>query len=162
MPRDSATSVRLNASPLENYSGNASNQNTASKQHHSRIEITTKNMIDHMLSEKVWFFKVFIHVIPGTWSISKCCPNSIRIPSWMRNSHCGIFISRHMTAFFILNQSQAASFTQTRALTSAPKIKSCEMTCWKRNQNISRQLAACQLKLLEQCGRSVYPRIHRD
>ena len=27
--------------------------------------------------------------IPGAWSISKCCPNSIRIFSWLRNSHCG-------------------------------------------------------------------------
>ena len=35
------------------------------------------------------FFIVFIHVIPRSWSISKCCPNSIRIPSWLRNSHCG-------------------------------------------------------------------------
>ena len=47
-------------------------------------------MIDHMLSEQLYlFFIVFIHVIPGTWSISKCCPNSKRISSWLRNSHCG-------------------------------------------------------------------------
>ena len=26
------------------------------------------------------------------------------------------------------------------------------MTCWKRNQNVSRHLAACQLPQLEQCG----------
>ena len=52
----SATSVRFNIGPLESYSGNASNQDTASKQHHSRIEITTKNMIDHMLSEQLYFF----------------------------------------------------------------------------------------------------------
>ena len=46
-------------------------------------------MIDHILSEQLYlFFIVFINVIPGTWSISKCCPNSIRIPSWLRNSHC--------------------------------------------------------------------------
>ena len=52
----SATSVRLTAGPLESYSGNVSNQDTTSKQHHSRIEITTKNKIDHMLSEQDWFF----------------------------------------------------------------------------------------------------------
>ena len=27
--------------------------------------------------------------IPGAWSIPKCCPNSIRISSWLRNSHYG-------------------------------------------------------------------------
>ena len=62
----SATSVRLTAGPLESYSGNVSNQDTTSKQHHSRIEnITTKNMIDHMLSEQdyYFFFLVFILVI---------------------------------------------------------------------------------------------------
>ena len=52
-----ATSANFNETyrlgPLESYSGNVSNQDTASKQHHSRIEITTKNMIDHMLSEQV-------------------------------------------------------------------------------------------------------------
>ena len=37
----------------------------------------------------IFFFIVFIHVIPRSWSISKCCFNSIRIPSWLRNSHCG-------------------------------------------------------------------------
>ena len=45
-----------------------------------------------MLSEQLYLFFfiiVFIHVIPRSWSISKCCPNSIRIPSWLRNSHCG-------------------------------------------------------------------------
>ena len=52
----SATSVRLTAGPLESYSGNVSNQDTTSKQHHSRIEITTKNMIDHMLSEQDYYF----------------------------------------------------------------------------------------------------------
>ena len=52
----SPTSVRLTAGPLESYSGNVSNQDTASKQHHSRIEITAKNMIDHVLSEQVFFF----------------------------------------------------------------------------------------------------------
>ena len=42
-----------------------------------------------MLSEQLYlFFIVFIHIIPRSWSISKCCPNSIRIPSWLRNSHC--------------------------------------------------------------------------
>ena len=66
----SATSVRLTPGPLESYSGNVSNQDTTSKQHHSRIEITTKNMIDHMLSEQdyfllLFFFLVFILVIPG-------------------------------------------------------------------------------------------------
>ena len=85
----STTSARLAAGPLESYSGNVSNQDTTSEQHHSRIEITTKNMIDHMLSEQD-FFLVFILVIPGAWSVSKCCPNSIRISSWLRrNSHCG-------------------------------------------------------------------------
>ena len=49
----STTSVRLTAGPLESYSGNISNQDTTSKQHHSRIEITTENMIDHMLSDEV-------------------------------------------------------------------------------------------------------------
>ena len=48
----SATSVRLIAGPLESYSEKVSNQDTTSKQHHSRKEITTKNMIDHMLSEQ--------------------------------------------------------------------------------------------------------------
>ena len=52
----STTSARLAAGPLESYSGNVSNQDTTSEQHHSRIEITTKNMIDHMLSEQDFFF----------------------------------------------------------------------------------------------------------
>ena len=34
----SATSVRLTAGPLESYSGNVSNQDTTSKQHHSNID----------------------------------------------------------------------------------------------------------------------------
>ena len=75
----------------ESYSGNVSNQDTTSKQHHSRTEITTKNTIDHMLSEQYFFF-FFFHTchIPGAWSISECCPNSIRISSWLRrNFHCG-------------------------------------------------------------------------
>ena len=55
----SATSVRLTAGPLESYSRNVSNEDTRSKQHHSRIEITTENMIDHMLSEQVYFFYLF-------------------------------------------------------------------------------------------------------
>ena len=40
---------------------------------------------------KIFFF-FFFHTchIPGAWSISKCCPNSIRISSWLRrNFHCG-------------------------------------------------------------------------
>ena len=165
MPWDSQILVRLNASPLEML-------DTANKQHHSRIEITTKSMIDHMLSEKVWFFKVFIHVIPGAWSRSKCCPSSMRIPSWLRNSHCRERQSHHRLispyfppydGFFYIESVPGCIFsTQTRALTSAPKINCCEMTCWKRNQNISRHLATCQLKLLEQCGSAVYHRVHKD
>ena len=79
----------------ESYSGNVSNQDTTSKQHHSRTEITTKNMIAHMLSEQDYFFIYFFFSfytchIPGAWSISKCCPNSIRISIWLRrNFHCG-------------------------------------------------------------------------
>ena len=48
--------MRLTAGPLESYPGNVSNQDTTSKQHHARIEIKTKNMIDHMLSEQVYFY----------------------------------------------------------------------------------------------------------
>ena len=51
----SATSVDSS----ESYSDNASHQDTASKQHHSRIEITTKNMIDHMLSEQLYILYSF-------------------------------------------------------------------------------------------------------
>ena len=122
--------------------GYASNQDTASYQHHSGIEITIKNMIAHMLSEQLYlficlsiYFIVFIHVIPGTWSISKYCSNCIRIPSWLRKSHCGERRShqRLISAgglfpaiwrfFFTLNQSQAASFQHKHvALTTAPKF----------------------------------------
>ena len=35
---------------------------------------------------KLLFICLFLSL---SWSISKCCPNSIRIPSWLRNSHCG-------------------------------------------------------------------------
>ena len=44
----------------ESYSGNVSNQDTTSKQHHSRTEITTKNAIDHMLSEQDFFFFILV------------------------------------------------------------------------------------------------------
>ena len=36
------------------------------------------------------------------------------------------------------------------------------MTCWKRNQNVSRHLAACQLPQLVKCGSSVFPGIYKD
>ena len=69
----SATSVRLTTGPLESYSGNVSNQDTTSKQHHSRIEITTKTWLIICFQNKFnFFFLVFILVIPGAWSISKC------------------------------------------------------------------------------------------
>ena len=105
--------------------------------------ITTKNMIDHRLSEQVQFFLVFIHVIPGAWSISKCCPNSIRISSWLRrNSHCGERRSRrgvlypyirsgtiscHVTAFFYIESVPGCIFsTQTRSADISSKIN-----CWE-------------------------------
>ena len=47
----------------ESYSGNVSNQDTTSKQHHSRTEITTKNTIDHMLSEQDYFFFFFFFLV---------------------------------------------------------------------------------------------------
>ena len=94
-----------------------------------------------MLSEQDFFF--FFHTchIPGAWSISKCCPNSIRISSWLRrNFHCGErrshrvlypYIYPYISAvdyflpcdgFFILNQSRVASFKHKHGeLTSAPK-----------------------------------------
>ena len=93
----SPTSVRLTAGPLESYSGNVSNQDTAStcKQHHSRIWIATKNMIDHMFSEQVYFFFFFFsfHTC-HTWDLINInmlmLSHSIRISSWLRrNSHCG-------------------------------------------------------------------------
>ena len=133
MLRDIATSVRLNTGPLE--------------QHHSRIEITTKSMIDHMLSEKVWFVKAFIHVIPGARSISKCCSNSIRIPSLLRNSHCeerrshlrlNPHISRHMTAFLYWISPRLHLFNKNTSGEISSKINCCEVTCWKQNQNVSR------------------------
>ena len=163
----SPTSVWLTAGPLESYSGNVSNQDTASKQHHSRIEITTKNMIDHILSEQdSFFFLVFIHVIPGAWSISKCCPNSIRISSWLRrNSHCGErwshrvlypyirsgTISCHVTDFFYIESVPGCIFfnTNTERWHQLQNKLLGMMTCWKRNQNVSHHLAACQLPQFE-------------
>ena len=181
----SANSVRLTAGPLESYSGNVSNQDTESKQHHSRIEITTKNMIDHMLSEQVYFlfflflffFLVFILVIPGAWSISKCCPNSIIISSWLRrNSHCGErrshrvlypyirswTISCHVMAFLYWISPGLHLLNTNTERWHQLQNKLLGMTCWKRNQNVSRHLAACQLPQLEQCGSSVFPGIYKD
>ena len=151
---ETTRSFQLASHPI---SDNASNQDTASKQHHSRIEITTKNMIDHMLSEQLIFFIVFIHVIPWTWSISKCCPNSERIPSWLSNSHCGERRShQHLMhpisavelfpaiwrLFYIESVPGCIFSTQTRSAGISSKINCCGMTCWKRNQNVSRHLAA--------------------
>ena len=168
--------MRLTAGPLESYSGNVSNQDTASKQHHSRIEITTKNMIDHMLSEQV-FFLVLIHVIPGAWSISKCCPNSVRISSWLRrNSHCGErwshrvlypyirsgIIICHVTAFLYWISPRLHLFNTNKERWHQLQNKLLGMTCWKRNQNVSRHLAACQLPQLEHSGSSVFPGIYKD
>ena len=97
-----------------------------------------------MLSEQVWFFfffLVFIHVIPWAWSISKCCPNSIRISSWLRrNSHCGERRSHrvlypyirsgticcHMTAFYIESVPGCIFSTQTRSADISSKIN-----CWE-------------------------------
>ena len=103
-----------------------------------------------MLSEQLYlFFIVFIHVIPGTWSISKCCPNSIRISSWLRNSHCGKRRSyqRLISAvglfpaiwrlFYIESLPGCIFSTQTRNAGISSKINCCGMTCWKRNQNVS-------------------------
>ena len=45
----------------ESYSGNVSNQDTTSKQHHSRTEITTKNTIDHICFQNKIFFFFFFH-----------------------------------------------------------------------------------------------------
>ena len=53
---ETTRSFQLASHPI---SDNASNQDTASKQHHSRIETTTKNMIDHMLSEQLYLFYSF-------------------------------------------------------------------------------------------------------
>ena len=52
----------------ESYSGNVSNQDTTSKQHHSRTEITTKNTIDQMLSEQDFFF-FFFSYLSYTWGL---------------------------------------------------------------------------------------------
>ena len=143
--------------------GYASNQDTASYQHHSGIEITIKNMIAHMLSEQLYLFIclsihfiVFIHVIPGTWSISKYCSNCIRIPSWLRKSHCGERRShqRFISAvglfpaiwrfFFYFESIPGCIFsTQTCRADNSSKIYYCGMTCSKRNQNFSIYLAAC-------------------
>ena len=174
----SATSV---AGPLESYSGNVSNQDTTSKQHHFRIEITTENMIDHMLSEQVYFyfffFLVSILVIPGAWSISKCCHNSIRISSWLRrNSHCGERRSHHVLYSYIRSGTISCHVTAFSYWISPGlhllntnmerwhqlQNKLLGMTCWKRNQNVSRHLAAFQLPQLEQCGSSVFSGIYKD
>ena len=124
-----------------------------------------------------FLFSVFIHVIPGAWSISKCCPNSIRISSWLRwNSHCGErrshcvlypyirsgTISCHVTAFlYWISPRLHLLNTNTERWHQLPN-KLLGMTCWKRNQNVSRHLAACQLPQLEQCGSSVFPGIYKD
>ena len=104
-----------------------------------------------------FLFIVFIHVIPGTWSISKCCPNSKRIPSWLSNSHCGERRShQHLMhpisavelfpaiwrLFYIESVPGCIFSTQTRSTGISSKINCCGMTCWKRNQNVSRHLAA--------------------
>ena len=49
----------------ESYSGNVSNQDTTSKQHHSRTEITTKTRLIICFQNKIFFF--FFHTchIPG-------------------------------------------------------------------------------------------------
>ena len=102
------------------------------------------------------FIFFFIHVIPRSWSISKCCPNSIRIPSWLRNSHCGerrshqrlistvgLFPAIWRLSLYWISTRLHFS-TQTRSAGISSKINCCGMTCWKRNQNVSRHLAACQ------------------
>ena len=114
---ETTQSFQLASHPI---SDNASNQDTASKQHHSRIEITTKNMIDHMLSEQLYLFYSF-HTC-HTWDlinikmfkddlISILC---ILYPQW------NYFLP--YDGFFILNQYRAASFQHKHgALASAPK-----------------------------------------
>ena len=162
----------------ESYSGNVSNQDTTSKQHHSRTEITTKNTIDHMLSEQDFFF-FFFHTchIPGAWSISECCPNSIRISSWLRrNFHCGERRSHRVLYPYIRSGLIPAMWrlflywispglhllnTNTESWHLLQNIL-LGMTCWKRNQNVSRHLAACQLPQLVKCGSSVFPGIYKD
>ena len=109
-----------------------------------------------MLSEQVYFlffFLVFIHVIPGAWSISKCCPNSIRISSWLRrNSHCGErrshrvlypyirsgTISCHVTAFLYWKSPRLHLFNTNTERWHQLQNKLLGMTCWKWNQNGSR------------------------
>ena len=137
-------------------------------------------MIDHLLSEQVYFiffFFVFIHVIPGAWPISKCCPNSIRISSWLRrNSHCGErrshrvlypyirsgTISCHVTAFLYWISPRLHLYNTNMGCGHQLQNKLLGMTRWKRNPNVSRHLAACQLPQLEQCGSSVFPGIYKD
>ena len=106
--------------------------------------------------------------IPGTWSISKCCPNSKIMSTWLRNSHCvekrshqrlisavGPFPA--MWRLFYIESVPGCIFsTQARSADISSKTNCCGMTCWKRNQNVSRHLAACQFPGLEQ----IYMAIH--
>ena len=82
--------------------------------------------------------------IPGAWPISRCCPNSIRIPSWLRNSHCGERRSHQrlisavgpfpaMWRLFYIDSVPGWIFsTQTRSAGISSKINCCGMTCWKQ------------------------------
>ena len=156
----------------ESYSGNVSNQDTTSKQHHSRTEITTKTRLIICFQNKIFFF--FFHTchIPGAWSISKCCPNSIRISSWLRRRKTissrliSLYpqwtISCHVTAFlYWISPGLHLLNTNTESWHLLQNIL-LGMTCWKRNQNVSRYLAACQLPQLVKCGSSVFPGIYKD
>ena len=125
------------------------------------------------------FFFFFFHTchIPGAWSISECCPNSIRISSWLRrNFHCGERRSHRVLYPYIRSGLFPAMWrlflywispglhllnTNTESWHLLQNIL-LGMTCWKRNQNVSRHLAACQLPQLVKCGSSVFPGIYKD
>ena len=125
------------------------------------------------------FFFFFFHTchIPGAWSISKCCPNSIRISSWLRrNFHCGERRSHRVLYPYIRSGLFPAMWrlflywispglhllnTNTESWHLLQNIL-LGMTCWKRNQNVSSHLAACQLPQLVKCGSSVFPGIYKD
>ena len=148
-----------------------------------KYESQLKTWLIICFQNKFIFFFFSFHTC-HTWGLIniKMLSHSIRISSWLRRNSpalrrktissrlIDLSLYQHRDyflpcdGFFYIESAPGYIFsTQTRSADISSKINCWEwLVQWKRNQNVSRHLAACQLPQSEQCGSSVFPGIYKD